>query len=104
MRNHLEQYNKEISSKVNLKTEDVVLDIGSNDATFLKFYNNNIKKIGVDPTGEQFRDQYSNINLLADYFTKEKFINIFGDIKCKIITSICCFYDLPEPVKFAKVS
>tara|TARA_B100000900_G_scaffold270988_1_gene231435 strand:- start:2883 stop:5081 length:2199 start_codon:yes stop_codon:yes gene_type:complete len=102
MRNHLEQYNKEISSRVNLKTEDVVLDIGSNDATFLKFYNNNIKKIGVDPTGEQFRDQYSNINLLADYFTKEKFINTFGDIKCKIITSICCFYDLPDPVKFAK--
>lgn len=102
MRNHLEQYNKEISSIVNLKTEDVVLDIGSNDATFLKFYNNNIKKIGVDPSGEQFRDQYSNINLLADYFTKEKFINTFGDIKCKIITSICCFYDLPDPVKFAK--
>jgi len=102
MRKHLEQYNSEISSKVNFKTDDFVLDIGSNDATFLKYYNNDINKIGIDPTGEQFRDHYSNINLLADYFTKEKFINAFGDIKCKIITSICCFYDLPKPVKFAK--
>ena len=69
-----------VRDKVNLKTEDVVLDIGSNDATLLKYYNNDIIKIGVDPTGEQFRDQYSNIDLLADYFTKEKFINTISDV------------------------
>jgi GDP-D-mannose dehydratase len=102
MRQHLKQYNNEICGKVSLNKEDTVLDIGSNDATFLKYYNNDINKIGVDPTGEQFKDQYSNIDLLSDYFTKENFINTFGDIKCKIITSICCFYDLPNPVKFAK--
>ena len=102
MRNHLKKYNEEISNKVNLKKGDTVLDIGSNDATFLKYYRNDLNKIGVDPSGEQFRDQYNNIHLLPDYFTKESFNKKFGNIKCKIITSICCFYDLPNPVKFAK--
>ena len=102
MRNHLEQYNDEISSKANLSSNDYVLDIGSNDATFLKYYNNDVKKIGIDPSGEQFKECYSNIELLSDYFTKEIFINKFKSIKCKIITSICCLYDLHEPVKFAK--
>ncbi len=36
MINHLQNYNDEINSKIKLDTNDYVLDIGSNDATFLK--------------------------------------------------------------------
>jgi hypothetical protein len=104
MRNHLKNYNNEIINKLNPLNEkmgNVVVDIGSNDATFLKNYNNKLRRIGVDPTGNQFKDYYDNMELLPDYFTKESFIEKFGDIKCTIITSTCCFYDLPDPVKFA---
>ena len=98
---HLQNYNDEINSKIKLDTNDYVLDIGSNDATFLKFYNN-VNKIGIDPTGEQFKNYYTDIDLIPNYFTKENFTEKYGELKCKVITSICCFYDLPDPVKFAK--
>ena len=104
MRTHLKKYNDEIIKKLNPLTEkmgNIVVDIGSNDATFLKYYDSNLRRIGVDPTGKQFNEFYDNIELLPDYFTKENFIKKFGNIKCSIITSICCFYDLPNPVKFA---
>ena len=68
----------------------------------LHFYDDNIRRIGCDPTGEQFKEFYHDMELLPDYFTKENIINKFGDIKFNIITSICMFYDLPDPVQFAK--
>lgn len=102
MREHLKEYNDEVKSKVILNDNDIVLDIGSNDATTLKYYNNNIRRIGIDPTGEQFKKYYNDIELLPDYFNKSNFIDNFGDIKCKIVTSIAMFYDLPNPIQFAK--
>ena len=51
---------------------------------------------------DEFKEFYNDMELLPDYFTKENIINKFGDIKFNIITSICMFYDLPDPVQFAK--
>tara|TARA_B110000208_G_scaffold189178_1_gene250208 strand:- start:4171 stop:6369 length:2199 start_codon:yes stop_codon:yes gene_type:complete len=102
MRTHLKNYHDEILSKKKLNKNDIVLDIGCNDSTFLHFYDDNIRRIGCDPTGEQFKEFYNDMELLPDYFTKENIINKFGDIKFNIITSICMFYDLPDPVQFAK--
>jgi GDP-D-mannose dehydratase len=102
MRQHLKDYNREVLTKISLNDNDVVVDIGSNDATTLKLYDSSIRRIGVDPTGKQFEKYYDGIELLSDYFTKENFIKNFGDTKCKIVTSISMFYDLPDPIKFAK--
>jgi GDP-mannose 4,6-dehydratase len=102
MRTHLEKYNMEIREKITLNENDWVLDIGSNDATFLKYYPNNLNKLGVDPTGKQFRNFYENINLIPTYFTYDNVRNVFKDQKFKVITSICMFYDLEDPVQFAK--
>ena len=99
---HLKEYNNEVKSKICLYENEVVLDIGSNDATTLNFYPNTIRRIGIDPTGEQFRKYYNNLELVSDYFTKSNFINNFGNIKCKVVTSIAMFYDLPNPIQFAK--
>ena len=55
MRSHLKEYKEEICSVVKLEEGDVVVDIGSNDATTLKAYSSNaIKRIGIDPTGKKF--------------------------------------------------
>jgi GDP-D-mannose dehydratase len=102
MKVHLKEYNEEILTKIVLNDNDIVIDIGSNDSTFLHFYNNNIRRIGVDPTGNQFKNYYYDLELISDYFNKSNIINNLGNIKCKIITSICMFYDLPDPVQFAK--
>lgn len=102
MKKHLKSYHEEVISKKQPHKNDIVLDIGSNDGTFLHFYDNDIRRIGIDPTGKQFQTNYYDLELVTDYFSKDLFVKQFGNIKCSIITSICMFYDLPDPVKFAK--
>lgn len=102
MRDHLKSYQEEILTIVKLSPGDIVLDIGSNDSTMLQYYSSNIRRIGVDPTGVQFKHYYDEVELLPTYFTYENIINKYGDIKCKVISSISMFYDLPDPVQFAK--
>ena len=102
MRDHLKQYQEEIISKVNISKGDVIVDIGSNDSTMLQYYGNEYKRIGVDPTGKQFKEFYGNVELISNYFTYDNFRNIYNDLKPKIVSSISMFYDLPDPVQFAK--
>ena len=103
MKQHLKLYNQEILSKVDLEKGDIVVDIGSNDSTMLQNYSSMYRRIGVDPTGKQFKHYYINgVELLPTYFTYENFVNTYGNIKCKIVSSISMFYDLPDPVQFAK--
>ena len=86
------------------KAGDIILDIGSNDATALKAYKTQgIRKIGIDPTGKKFKEFYTDdISLVPDFFTAENFKKVFKDEKAKIITSISMFYDLPSPINFVK--
>jgi len=104
MTNHLKRVVGEIEKLINLEENDIVLDIGSNDATLLKSYSNpNLKKIGIDPTGKQFEKYYSqNISLISDFFSEENYKKKFPNEKAKVITSIAMFYDLPDPIKFVK--
>jgi hypothetical protein len=86
---------------VSLKESDVVLDIGSNDATSLKAYHGNHVKVGIDPTGIKFREYYTDeIFLIPDFFSAVKFNEYFPGKKAKIITSIAMFYDLESPGNF----
>jgi GDP-mannose 4,6-dehydratase len=102
MRDHLKQYQEEIVSKISLNKGDVIVDIGSNDSTMLQYYDNKLKRIGVDPTGKQFKEFYGDVELIPTYFTHKNFKDVYGEIRPKIISSISMFYDLPDPVQFAK--
>src|ERR1700722_9483293 len=52
-----------------LTSGDIVLDIGSNDATSLKAYTTTgVKRIGCDPTGAKFKEYYTDgIELIPDF-------------------------------------
>ena len=102
MREHLKNYQLEIVSIAKLQDGDTIVDIGSNDSTMLQYYSSSIKRIGVDPTGSQFKEYYGDVELIPTYFTHENFTKVYGDIKCKMVSSISMFYDLPDPVQFAK--
>jgi GDP-D-mannose dehydratase len=103
MREHLRSYQQEILSKVDLKPGDVVIDIGSNDSTMLQYYDPSLKRIGVDPTGKQFQHFYGDVELIPTYFTRENVVGVYGEhLRCKVVSSISMFYDLPDPVQFAK--
>jgi hypothetical protein len=82
---------------------DIILDIGSNDATTLKAYSDNkLDLIGIDPTGDKFAKFYpKQISLVSDFFSEKNYRNI-RKRNAKIITSLAMFYDLDDPVKFAQ--
>jgi hypothetical protein len=98
---HLQQKIHTLEQMVKPADDDLVVDIGSNDATSLKAYDGRFKKVGIDPTGSKFQEYYTDdILLIPDYFSATTFKAEFPRNKAKIITSIAMFYDLEEPMKF----
>lgn len=95
---HLQNKINMLVRMVDLKPDDAVLDIGSNDATTLKAYDKSLKKIGIDPTGAKFKEYYeSDMTLIPDFFSARAFkAAVAGDVRPKIITSIAMFYDLED--------
>ena len=53
---HLTNKIKQLERLVNLEDKDLVIDIGSNDATSLKAYSGKFRKVGIDPTGLKFKE------------------------------------------------
>jgi C-methyltransferase C-terminal domain/Putative zinc binding domain/Methyltransferase domain len=100
---HLSDKVRYLERLVPLKAGDVVLDIGSNDATTLKAYSTSgIKRIGIDPTGKKFLQYYPDgIRLVPDFFSSAAYRSIESQ-PAKIVSSIAMFYDLDSPVAFAK--
>ena len=100
---HLTQKIGHLERIADLKAGDTVLDIGSNDATSLKAYKTpSLKRIGIDPTGAKFRQYYpDDIKLVPDFFSAKNFNSVSKD-RAKIVTSIAMFYDLEDPVQFAR--
>lgn len=103
MVNHLTDKVAYLERLTGLRAADVVVDIGSNDATTLKAYSvDGIRRIGIDPTGRKFAQYYPpEIELVPDFFSAEAFRSV-GTTPAKIVTSIAMFYDLDSPIAFAQ--
>lgn len=100
---HLTNKIRTLENLVKLSESDLVVDIGSNDATSLKAYTVKCKKLGIDPTGIKFREYYTeDIDLIPDFFSSKVFTQKYPDKKAKIVTSIAMFYDLEDPTAFVK--
>ena len=98
---HLQKKIKALEILAKPTEYDLVIDIGSNDATSLKAYSGKFRKVGIDPTGKKFKEFYTDeLNLIPDFFTAKKFKENFPNEKAKIITSIAMFYDLEDPSSF----
>jgi len=87
-----------------LSAGDLVLDIGSNDATLLKgYHHSSLRRLGIDPTGVKFGAYYTDgIELIPDFFSREAFRARCGDARARIVTSIAMFYDLEKPLDFIR--
>lgn len=103
MVDHLTSKVRYLERLVPLTTGDVVLDIGSNDCTTLKAYERkDIQRIGIDPTGKKFAEYYpADVKLVPDFFSADAYKSVMSK-PAKIITSIAMFYDLDNPIAFAK--
>jgi len=102
-----EKYKKLMKTKV-ISNGSNILDIGSNDGTFLNFFarNKKVNLFGIDPSAKKFKKFYNKkINLIVDFFSLAK-IKIFfkkENIKPKkfsLISSLAMFYDIDDPNKF----
>jgi hypothetical protein len=97
-------YKKSINLKklANLYKGDLIVDIGSNDGTFLSFFSNKFQLIGIDPTIKKLGKFYrKDIKKFSNFFNKDLISKNFYK-KVKLFTSISMFYDLENPVKFAE--
>ena len=104
---------KHLHSKVNivmrmncLQKGDLIIDIGSNDATTLRAYpQGEYDLVGIDPTGLKFSKYYpKEIRLIPEFFSAVAVTKALGGggKKAKVITSFSMFYDLEDPIAFAK--
>jgi C-methyltransferase C-terminal domain/Putative zinc binding domain/Methyltransferase domain len=100
---HLDNKIHTLERLYDVKPGDTVLDVGSNDATSLKAYATpSLNRIGIDPTGAKFREYYpDDIKLVPDFFNKANFDKV-STSRAKVITSIAMFYDLEDPIDFAR--
>lgn len=101
---HLSAKARRILERAPIEAGDVVLDIGSNDGTLLGAYpQGRARLIGMDPSGEKFRRYYrADAELVPDFFSAGRFRAASGGRPAKIITSIAMFYDLENPIDFAR--
>ncbi len=102
---HLQSIVKNLQSIVELKKDDLIVDIGSNDSTLLQQYpsDKGLVLTGIDPTGTKFNKYYpAHIGLIPDFFSFDNINNKYPGKKAKVITSISMFYDLEEPLSFVK--
>ena len=98
---HLEEVVKKSMEVVDLKENDLIIDIASNDGTLLKFYPKGLELVGIDPTASKFSKYYEeHIKIIPEFFSASIIEKAFPDKKARIITSIAMFYDLEDPKVF----
>lgn len=102
MVHHLEKKSKSILRKFKIDKKATVIDIGSNDGTLLNSLLGKIENlVGIDPSASKFLEYYdSSITVIPEFFSAEA-IKSLG-LTADLVFSIAMFYDLDNPVKFAK--
>jgi len=56
MKRELKDIVDEINTKIDLKNDDIVLDIGANDGTMLDYFPSNVTRIGCEPADNLVED------------------------------------------------
>ena len=104
MVSHIKNKIEYLKQSIQIKNGDTILDIGSNDGTLLKCFNyKKYQLIGIDPTISKFHKYYpKEIKKIPNFFSKKNLNKVLKQKKVKLITSIAMFYDLPNPIAFAK--
>jgi hypothetical protein len=100
MKYHLKKKCNVLIKKYSLKSADLIIDIGSNDGTFLSFFSKKYNLIGIDPTIKKFRNKYRKDIIKISNFFSDNAVKKKTDKKAKLITSIAMFYDLEDPGVF----
>jgi NDP-4-keto-2,6-dideoxyhexose 3-C-methyltransferase len=109
MINHMKNKFYKIKKKYPNLIKNQILDIGSNDGSFLNFfYNINRKNLfGIDPSAKRFLKNYKkDIHVTIDFFSKYNLKKSISkkqlEKKFDLITSFAMFYDIEDPNSFCQ--
>lgn len=102
MRNELKGITEEIIARVeNPERKLLVVDIGANDGTLLKFYPKRFERVGVEPIKKLAKECAKSADIVInDFFNYASFKKKLGERKADVVTAISCFYDMEEPNEF----
>jgi SAM-dependent methyltransferase len=78
-----------------------VLDIGCNDGTLLAAYPKSYEKFGIDPS-DLANEVPAEITVIHDLFPSDDLFAALDGKLCDVVTSIAMFYDLEDPIAFAR--
>ena len=101
MTDHVKKVVKKCSTLVKLKANDYVLDIASNDATLLNFYQKNVVTVGIDPLVNKYKTCYNKINYkISKFFQIADIRKLNLKKNFKVVSALSVFYDVKNPNKF----
>ncbi len=100
MRMHMQDLANAVSQEIKIKSNDLIVEVGSNDGTLLK----NFKKgrlVGFEPSNLCPKEPQTGIRWINDYFDPKLLPKAeYG--KVKALLSIAMFYYLDSPEVFAQ--
>lgn len=103
--NHFKKLATNIVKSYNLKKSDLVIDIGSNDGTFLKMFKNKTKVLGIDPakTVANYAIKKNKVPTIINYFDYKTVLKIKKKYqKAKVLLAFNVFAHTPSMIKFVK--
>lgn len=102
---HLTRKARSLERLADLQPGDHVLDIGANDGTLLRAYSTpGLHRVAIDPTIAKWAEFYDPADRIAtiDRFFSAEAYRWESNGPARLITSVAMFYDLPDPVGFAR--
>jgi C-methyltransferase C-terminal domain/Glycosyl transferase family 2/Methyltransferase domain len=101
MRTDLRNVIEDICGRLDLKPNDIVVDIGANDCTTLGFYPRHLRRVGFEPARNiDWSHVDPGITVINDYFSAKPFEQRFPGAKAKAVGCNAMFYDLSDPNSF----
>ena len=105
MRDGLKELYRDIKKNCKIAKGDVILDIGANDGTLLKYFKKDgIVTIGCEPAKNLKDELKKNCQYVINDFWHSKHLNKIPKKhqKLKVVSAIGMFYDLEDPSEFIK--
>ena len=103
---HLKKKIPRLNRFYKIKKSTRILDIGSNDGSFLNLFKNTKNLFGIDPSCAKHKKNYKKyIHTISNFFSIlniEKYFKLkkINKLKFDLITSFAIFYDVKNPNKF----
>jgi NDP-4-keto-2,6-dideoxyhexose 3-C-methyltransferase len=103
MRANLRDIAEKVSALAPLRPGDHVLDIGCNDGTLMAAYRTpGLRVLGVDPSDAASEAEAAGFEVVRAFFSRDAVEEARPGTRFRAITSIAMFYDLEDPVAFAR--